>query len=532
MSPLTKKLLSFFIFCSGILFCLYNLLQGYYGLPEYYDDAYYYIQSAKNHALYGFYSIDTMNPTNGFHPLWMGLITIFFEWGGINLSKVEQIFGVKIIEMAVYLLALSSSVYLYNKESKYQNLFLGASFLLVALPGLSLWGKGMEATISCFWAIWLVYFMINERYVALAWVMPFLFLSRLDSALYVITPCLIYIWYKQRSLKLPMLVLIPTFATGLVYIVGNYFFYDELLPISGQLKSSFPWPHLQWTQIFDPMVLNYQIGSIKSGLRYLLLIPNMTFLFVGSLLIVSTVLWKRQRDLYFLIWILLALLMGLLLFQKWTKGIEVWYFALPYLFLSMLGMQLAIDFIRNRVVIIAIAIITFISAGYYGVKSLSMKTPEYNLEKMWYNLPESSVLACSDMGYISFWGPNRVVNLDGLINNREYQQYLRDGNLTGYLKKNGVDYLLVGLWDQNPKWQLGRETEKAYQHRVCPEAFYNSEYAYDFYMYSYLYGTFSEKLRLTQEQEVLRTPVAKDGALSARILIFDVRGLKQDKQKE
>ncbi|HEY2882771.1 MAG TPA: hypothetical protein VGJ15_10065, partial [Pirellulales bacterium] len=38
------------------------------------DDSYYYLKTAANaQAGYGF-SFDRINPTNGFHPLWMGLL--------------------------------------------------------------------------------------------------------------------------------------------------------------------------------------------------------------------------------------------------------------------------------------------------------------------------------------------------------------------------------------------------------------------------------------------------------------------------
>src|ERR1035437_4085432 len=55
---------------------LYHLVRGslaYAVFPQ--DDFYYYYLTAKNVALHGFSSFDGIVPTNGYHPLWLWVLS-------------------------------------------------------------------------------------------------------------------------------------------------------------------------------------------------------------------------------------------------------------------------------------------------------------------------------------------------------------------------------------------------------------------------------------------------------------------------
>jgi len=55
-----------------------------------------------------------------------------------------------------------------------------------------------------------------------------------------------------------------------------------------------------------------------------------------------------------------------------------------------------------------------------------------------------------DAGNFGFFSQRQVINLDGLVNNLDYQDVLRDRKLNDYFKRMGVQYLVQhALWDRN-----------------------------------------------------------------------------------
>jgi hypothetical protein len=62
-----------------------------------------------------------------------------------------------------------------------------------------------------------------------------------------------------------------------------------------------------------------------------------------------------------------------------------------------------------------------------------------------------------------------------------------------------------------------------YAHRVDPAVFDGDYETFDFYVYSYLYGNYSDKITLRREQEVWRaaTPSVNETSLT-REVVFDL----------
>jgi hypothetical protein len=138
-----------------------------------------------------------------------------------------------------------------------------------------------------------------------------------------------------------------------------------------------------------------------------------------------------------------------------------------------------------------------------------------------------AVWAATDCGAIAFWTGAPFVNLDGLINGFDYQTALRRRDLDGYLKRAGVDYLVVGAWECGPS---AGPIDPMYSHRVDP-ALFNGEYdTYDFFVYSYMYETYSDTITLHRYQEVWRSDPELDGTIPAKTIVFSLGG--QDLQSE
>jgi len=94
----------------GILFILKAaamLVPAAHGVPHFIDDAYYYIIIARNFAFGGIPSFDGLHATNGFHPLWMLLLTGMYRLIGRDADPFTQIVAAKALEACVLGIALA-----------------------------------------------------------------------------------------------------------------------------------------------------------------------------------------------------------------------------------------------------------------------------------------------------------------------------------------------------------------------------------------------------------------------------------------
>jgi hypothetical protein len=137
------------------------------------------------------------------------------------------------------------------------------------------------------------------------------------------------------------------------------------------------------------------------------------------------------------------------------------------------------------------------------------------------NLPTGSLLAYTDNGKMSFWSEKNIINLDGLINNYEYQDYLHKKKFAQYLEDKDVNYIVAGIWDR--KQTEDREYEPMYKYRVDANV-YKGEYEFlSYYVYSYLYNHYSDKLILYKCAEIYRTQSERyDGKALSRHIVYDL----------
>jgi hypothetical protein len=293
-----------------------------------------------------------------------------------------------------------------------------------------------------------------------------------------------------------------------------------------------PQGHLSY--LTDPLIDSYRHGGDYKALFLSPTLPTVTALVIGSL---ALAVFRRatargrtsQEDVKHLLFIFIPalLILNLLMFQKWNKGLGSWYLVLPTVgtvfsvFVSLQSIE------RNRVkyaVNAGIVLLLVFSASQYLrllPETLKQRNIAVGTLLAVRQSPQGSILAGTDVGYLAFWSGRKVVNLDGLINNYDYQKILRNGQLRKYLQDIGVDYLVVTAWADKPRFQL-RDNEYMYNHRINSKAVYGKDYVYDFYVYSYMYNTYSDHIWFTSEQEVYRSDIYIDGGNDARTLIFDL----------
>ncbi|MBF0620987.1 MAG: hypothetical protein HQL54_03590 [Magnetococcales bacterium] len=607
MQTAFQRIMNILVISALILFSLTYLVKAaYVGDGFFVDDTYYYMVAAMNFVEHGFLSLDSVTHTNGYHPVWTG-VCIAVAWvvklfGGTHNHMAMSI---AMVEAIFYVLTLASLGFFYSKLSDEKPNRALTFFTLAAILSYPLvnwmFRLGMESTLTALIMVWLVYFLIRERWFALSLIMALLVMTRLDTLVFLIFPTLMLLLIRPDfSLLRPIVTGFPTALVTAGYLYYNHLTFGHIKPINGVLRSSFPIPTPHWTFPLDPVANVHDIyGAIK-----LFLMPNTLLLVVLAVVGIGLMLLGpvrerlRSIDRLFLITGTL-LVLNLILFQKWSKGIEQWYFAAPLilLILGYGGMFRALlnmvnpTWLRALLVTVPLSGLAYVAFGMslnttgnaeissivsltlagliplVAIVSLLIKvepikpiimamgfsallvsatvhaltlsqdhrTDAALLDKFTQcvtdNVAPDAFVAGTDIGGTAFKSQRHFVNLDGVVNNFVYQEYLRDKRLADYLTMKNVQYIAVTL-SENPTFSPYRDIENMYKSRIAPEAVRNEPYeSVPFYVYSYMYNNFSDEIPLFQRNEVCRSEVYMGGNNPSVDMLFRIEASVSDTPK-
>jgi hypothetical protein len=502
------------------------LRHGARGVSSFIDDACYYLIIARNFAQSGFPTFDGLHGTNGFHPLWMLLLSGMYSVVGADAPLRVQILGARLLETVVLGLALAACVFAFARLRGKTPLawgFVGAALVLLA-PRFMIFEQGMESTLAAALLVVALYALLDRRERLFAASLALLFLARLDSLVFVIPP-LLAAWALggSRDWRREWKVIVPLAVVAAAYMGLNYGLTGSPTPISGQIKSSFPriTPHFEF--LVEPLE-----SAARGGWSILVTAPNLFAVTVGSVLL-AIPLFARRRELWIkpLAWILLTsalLVANLVLFQRWNKGVDPRYLALAYVLLGFAAFAMLAGMSRSaRVPAAAFAVL----AVAWAAVDVARIRAEWNLRV---NLPGRQIVmalthpgerfAGTDVGGFAFWLERPFVNLDGVVNNRGLQDAIRDKRLARYLEESDVRYLKLAFWDA-PQAYATLRPERMYLSRIFPPGVAGPNYPhYDFILYSYIHDADSEPIRLCPEQEIFREAIGRDGTANAAIVIY------------
>ncbi len=197
------------------------------------DDAYYYARMALSWYQGQGYSFNGVEPSNGFQPLWMLLVTglACLTGGETRPFFVAYVALVACLNAAI----LWGFARLFRERLGALSAWLVPLFLMLILPSVFSWG--METLLAVPALYFLVYRLgsgtgsrsqYRQLGVALAW----LFLVRLDSL--VLLPLLmVWLFWRERARTGELLALcLPVAVTVLLYGVANQLWFDSALPVS------------------------------------------------------------------------------------------------------------------------------------------------------------------------------------------------------------------------------------------------------------------------------------------------------------
>ncbi len=457
-----------------------NLLSGFLV-----DDSFYYFKTAANLTKGLGPTFDGEHPTNGYHPLWMAVVTAVYYF-----SPDDKILPIHVLLTIASILFFLTGILIWKIISAFSEDKLIPAFFLLAYV-LSPWNlafylSGLETPLTLF--LFTVFFLIFLKvlrdedslmnFFFLGIIGGLLVLSRLDYGIFL-AAVFIFIWFRNKKLFWKKMIFfgLPAFFVAAPWFLYNYFYFGSFVPASGlayTLINHQLWFYKERSLLYVGLwSLHGFLGTIASTLNTLgwpihyagknLLKSFFWMAGTASIpLAVSVYFYKKKRaeSVIFLKeffslkeWTVLRVLFsGYFLLMiihgavRWSG--RPWYFSTFPIF-AMIFSALILSrptlraYRRKALFILAVLLGASYSLNFNRILSENVNQLEMYQVAIWVrdNLPADSRIASFNSGIHGYFSGHFVMNSDGLINNSAYEA-MKENRLWQLFQKNQIDYIV------------------------------------------------------------------------------------------
>jgi len=459
------------------------------------DDAYYYLQVARNVAEHGRVSFDGIHATSGIQPRWTVLLSglALVVQGKIAFLRAVMILSIALNVLAgLQLFALGRRI--HSEALGGAAVVLWSGFLLALAPTMiameyPLYVCTLLAILSLAWSIWHAPDSAGPgRTFSLGVLLAVLYWVRLDSAFFSVVVAAILAlrllragpgtgWTDARWIGRAAGLVVPGLVGAVLYVSLCLAVADAPMPISGLVKKYYSSIHfdghdwwlalaghvLWWVQVQCRPALDAICSAHTEALSWthpfnLMLLAGM----LGATGLGARRVWRGRasdpvtsRAAAFLgvAWLIGALHAVLVVwsighFARVTQhyygwSLVVWIAWTALLIVGRRGRTarapavLAVLFLA-LVATVAWRHFTYASRG----ASLHLRRAP-TIDWIAANLPPDARLGAWNAGQFGYFCDQPVVNLDGLANDRPYLELLRSGRpVREYLREEGIEYVV------------------------------------------------------------------------------------------
>ncbi|SCM78938.1 membrane hypothetical protein [uncultured Pleomorphomonas sp.] len=421
------------------------------------DDAYYYTVIAHNIATTGLSTFDGQTLTNGYHPLWLLIVTGLAKTVGTSplvLASVEAILA-------------SLGIFFFLTAFRSGSVVLSSAFVaLAAILATPIVGHGMEvslliATLGLFVLAVVRYVEGKSGAFELAITAALVIGARIDAAVFVLPTLILATGNLRRAI--PPLALLA--IGGAAYAAINVYLFGVPMPVSGAVKSlgGMQVNHMLIDKVLAPLAGGIDKRSIIVFLRSTE--GKMLAVFVLALLALPFA--RRPSSSAALLG---GFVLGFLLYaakltfgSSWT--IWIWY-GFP-VFIGLHAVFACLDdrnagFVQrqSRSATFAAWVVSLVfvaAAGGWVAKSNGLGQPPVTTfeainrkaaAELTPVLAGDRVAMGDRAGSFADAYPGPVTQIEGLVNNREFYETLKArGDLKALLCRRGVRYVLAYMPD-------------------------------------------------------------------------------------
>jgi len=445
------------------------------------DDTYYYLETAWNHKTAGFPTFDGFSRTNGFHFLWYLIVYLVALLVQSKYLLLRYAMGICAFFMA------APYLFFYLISRKLRSIMLGL-FLSIIWFAAHLGPQdiliGLENSLHLLVSTWILYEVIclfvairDDERVHLFRLTAALAVNaycRVDSGLLsavvfalsltvIIRQCGSISEFRRKYGKIFLLSMSFAVLAGIVQFSAYMHWNDTLIPISGIIKVS---------NVFPPTCLTFLSEVIRI---FTFSLPKLPLSLMIQIIICLAVLYlslrrfrvrRRQYDdpamsafmvllvsnLVYMIYLCVS--PGTVRPYWYYSPVNVfWIFSLSLLLTRLNSLSMHTRLRRSAHAATAVFIALMVASGVQRYRGAiidvadphSMFAVRYRTA-LWIrdSIPEDVVLAAWNAGQVGFFSEHSVINLDGLINSRDYFESVLLGraSLFQYLRRNNVRYLV------------------------------------------------------------------------------------------
>lgn len=423
------------------------------------DDGFFYPQIAYNIVQGHGTTFHNITDTNGYHPLWMvfNILAGYLCLGNKGLM-INYLF---IMQFLLFL----GSIWIYknlNAAQKAPSWMIGGGFLAIIYLSI-----GTLYLLESFLSLFIILLILsvnkylsnnkpnNMGIILLGLLLGLYMLSRLDNIFIAVCISIMIILRYKLSIWQIFIFGLATVLFLLPYLAWNVVNFKHIVPISGLIKSSFPKPDYG---LFNMKLVGITCtAATASYLLYALFIKN-----------------KKDVNYYLLIAISVGMLIKATYVYLFHDGIETWYWVEAYLLFAFLLTDISSNIIRYLnaknlgvrklsmfILVLSLApaiIVTYLRLNYnlsiYHIvlkdvrllHKVQQDPVKLFIERMNGLLPPHSAVITFDWpGRLAYYSDFKIFPLDGLVNNKDYNDFIEKHGIGEFIKKNQIKYLLTPI---------------------------------------------------------------------------------------
>lgn len=430
------------------------------------DDAYYYFGVSEHVAKGDGPTFDGIHKTSGYQPLWM-LILVPVFW--IFPNAPEAALRAGLVLQALLLFAAGAMILSVQRRIfSWQAVFASITCFVFIVFFRGQNGLESAALILALAALFVFGYYGRPfaddpkspfREFVFGMLLGAVMLGRLDTVFlgaavvaFRAWPVLVRSPRWRRSLVGSILIIAGASLVVAPFLLYNYITLGHAAPISGALKSIHSNPN------FSPSVFLIRLG-VGRGLFFFGIVVIAAVYFVWYVLSLRKTPPEPKRY-YHTCMAALACdvvlhFLYMMLFVNW--GMMVWQF-FPCLLFLVMAVAAPVDWLLHakwrRAVqyaywcaMAALIVVGFAANWKRAVvqeKGFNWQTTAYDAALFVRDHTKpADVFALKDTGNFGYFSRRKVINLDGLVNDWDYQEVLKNRALNEYLKRNHVRYLVL-----------------------------------------------------------------------------------------
>jgi hypothetical protein len=424
------------------------------------DDAFFYLSIARNFAAGKGSSFDGLHPTNGYHPLWMLLLSLFHHL--LPLRGEPGLRGVIVLDAALFVVALLAMGTLLARVGLSAPAQRCATAVAVATVGFANFGMEAFVWLAAFWSFTAVVWRLLDRpsgagtYLLAALSVVACYLARSDSALFIaamggyLTVVLVAREGERGAGMALAAIWAPLIWIAVAQAAVNRAYFGSAHTISSALK-------------LGPASLGLEMLRADDGRTLQTTLHRGVFLGVvgASALAIALLVASAWRDAARNHWRRLLVAANAYVFLFCTAALltlteapRTWYYTVAFSVLTVTALSI-VEWWPRRVaaprkgpLYVGAALVGLLAFGSLAAQVRSSPHDNSLATAAWlrsHTTPDTISYVTDGSGIISYFSERPVIDGDGLANTFHFKDCVERRQLDDYLRENDVAIVIANV---------------------------------------------------------------------------------------